>query len=115
MPVVIFRRCAWTLVSSAASVRSPASVSSSPVSHLRSTNGFVTAAGSVALSLRKGDSATAIVCEPAAVVPTWFVAAMDDWTDDERNVFADLLGRFVTALDRYMSASGPRQARCRSA
>ncbi|MER7246559.1 MarR family winged helix-turn-helix transcriptional regulator [Kribbella sp. NPDC000426] len=29
-----------------------------------------------------------------------FAAAMEDWTDGERNTFADLLSRFVTALDR---------------
>ncbi|WP_329004686.1 MarR family winged helix-turn-helix transcriptional regulator [Kribbella sp. NBC_00709] len=29
-----------------------------------------------------------------------FAAAMEDWTADERKVFADLLARFVTALDR---------------
>ena len=29
-----------------------------------------------------------------------FAAAMDDWTPDERNTFADLLTRFLSALDR---------------
>jgi DNA-binding MarR family transcriptional regulator len=29
-----------------------------------------------------------------------FATAMDDWTDAERQTFADLLARFVTALDR---------------
>lgn len=29
-----------------------------------------------------------------------FATAMDDWTDTERQTFADLLTRFVTALDR---------------
>ncbi len=29
-----------------------------------------------------------------------FATAMDDWTDAERQTFADLLTRFVTALDR---------------
>jgi DNA-binding MarR family transcriptional regulator len=29
-----------------------------------------------------------------------FAGAMDDWTDAERATFADLLTRFVTALDR---------------
>lgn len=29
-----------------------------------------------------------------------FAAAMDDWTEDERDTFAALLTRFVTALDR---------------
>ncbi|WP_206752043.1 MarR family winged helix-turn-helix transcriptional regulator [Kribbella antiqua] len=29
-----------------------------------------------------------------------FAAAMDGWTDDERQTFADLLTRFLTGLDR---------------
>lgn len=29
-----------------------------------------------------------------------FAAAMDDWTPDERKLFADLLTRFLSALDR---------------
>jgi hypothetical protein len=84
MPAVILRRWAWTLVFRSARACDPVAVSSSPVSHSRSTSGFVTVASSAGSPLRNGASA----------------AAMEDWTADERKVFADLLARFVTALDR---------------
>jgi hypothetical protein len=82
MPAVILRRWTWTLVFRSARACDPVAVSSSPVSHSRSTSGFVTVASSAGSPLRNGAS------------------AMEDWTADERKVFANLLARFVTALDR---------------
>jgi DNA-binding MarR family transcriptional regulator len=42
---------------------------------------------------------------------TQFAEAMADWSDDERVMFANLLGRFVAGLDRRDAAPDPAPSR----